>query len=387
MIHSQDSHYAVAASVITDGPTSRTDLAKKLNLSAPTLTRITKKWIEADFIHEVSRVQPTSGRGRPTVMLDVNKDAHAFIGVAVEQDQITTVIINAGAEVLHECFTELPTTEVDDVVNQVVACVGSVQDRARASGFDTSLVRGISVSIRGLVKDRSVVAHSQYLQWREVDLGAMLQERFDFPVTVANNTHAMTMWERFYGVGRKVDTFSMLSVGESVEHGVVYNRAIVTSPGQEVGHLDHLPLPNSDRICYMGHVGCVSAGLTLDALMDAVHSLDNHDAQNTKSLDDVLNIYRAGNTLVAPIVDEFVYNLGILTTALSGMTMTNTVAINGSSVTAIRTVWDNFKRGITSYRDPDLDELNIEIRDTNSTDRARAAAVPAIEDWTSKVSA
>ncbi|HHT40719.1 MAG TPA: ROK family transcriptional regulator [Actinomyces sp.] len=387
MIHSQDSHYAVAASIITDGPTSRTDLANKLNLSAPTLTRITKKWIAANFIHEASRVQPASGRGRPTVMLDINKKGHAFIGVAVERNVVSTVIINTGAEVLFKCENELPSNQLHDVVGQIVACINSVEDQAREASFDTSLIRGISVSIQGRVKDRSVVVNSRYLQWRDIDLRAELQDKLEHPVTIVNNSHAMTMWERFYGVGRDTDTFAMLSVGENIEHGLVYNRQIVATPDQGVGYLDHLPLPNSDRVCYMGHVGCVSAGLSLDALMDAVHSLNNHDAQNTRNLDDVLTIYRAGNTLVAPIVDDFVYTLGVLTTALSGIAMTNTVAINGTSVTAIRSAWDHFKRGLRTFRDPDLEDLKIEIRDTATTDRALAAAIPAIEVWMSKVSA
>ena len=186
-------------------------------------------------------------------------------------------------------------------------------------------------------------------------------------------------------VGRDTDTFTMLSVGENISTAIYNVNRSDTRPG--VGYLDHLPLPNSDRVCYMGHVGCVSAGLSLDALMDAVHSLNNHDAQNTRNLDDVLTIYRAGNTLVAPIVDDFVYTLGVLTTALSGIAMTNTVAINGTSVTAIRSAWDHFKRGLRTFRDPDLEDLKIEIRDTATTDRALAAAIPAIEVWMSKVSA
>lgn len=387
MIHSQDSHYLVAASIVTDGPISRTELVQKLKLSAPTLTRITRTWIDAELIEEVSRVQPASGRGRPTVLLDINPKAHSFIGVIVTPKHIYSALVNARLDVLAEFSTTLSSKEPESVADQIAEVVVELKEKAEEVGANPELIRGVSVCVRGRVKKNSMVVRSIWMEWNYVDLGALLADRVDYPVSVANSVNALTMWERLHGVGKKVKDFSVLTVGRGVEHGLVYNHGVVSTPEQGVGYLDHLPVPNSDRTCYLGHKGCTYATLSTEALIQFAQEALEGQPENVETIEDVLKLYEESNANVAAVVEDFAYKVGVLATAIATISMTTTVAVTGSSVPVLRAARQHFERGLESYREENLDKIQIELRDTPPTLWATAAALPALEHWMHEVTA
>lgn len=77
--------------MLTHGPLSRTELARRLGLSRPSLTRLTKPLIdEGLFVESGSRYEPRTGRAvRP---LDVAAEQRHFTGVNLTGHDLTAVL-------------------------------------------------------------------------------------------------------------------------------------------------------------------------------------------------------------------------------------------------------------------------------------------------------
>ena len=81
---------SVVLEVLRTGPRPRTELAARLGLSGPSLSRITKPLLAAGILVERDGVQQT-GTGRPSIPLDIDPDAHHFVGVKLTGDGLFAV--------------------------------------------------------------------------------------------------------------------------------------------------------------------------------------------------------------------------------------------------------------------------------------------------------
>ena len=83
--------------VLRHGPLARAELARRLGLSPPSLTRLTAPLIEAGLLTETSARRPV-GAGRPSRPLDVVPEACHFVGVKLTEDESYCVLTNLRAE-------------------------------------------------------------------------------------------------------------------------------------------------------------------------------------------------------------------------------------------------------------------------------------------------
>lgn len=92
--------HQLALEILLDGPLSRAELARRVDLSAGSLTRLTKPMLESGLLVEVSG-GPTDPRvGRPSQPLDIVPTSHHFVGVKLTADAALGVVTTLRAEVI-----------------------------------------------------------------------------------------------------------------------------------------------------------------------------------------------------------------------------------------------------------------------------------------------
>src|SRR5687768_6814446 len=102
---------SVAVEVLVHGAQSRAQLAKRMGLSAPTLTRLVRPLLANGVLVESGAVR-TPGRGRSSLPLDVVADDYRFIGVKLTSESIYAVLTDLRAEVLDSETLAEPSLEV-----------------------------------------------------------------------------------------------------------------------------------------------------------------------------------------------------------------------------------------------------------------------------------
>src|SRR6478752_1568542 len=199
------------------GPISRVEISDLTELSAATVSAITSLLIDDELImpRQVGAVRD-AGRGRPRVMLELNPEAAHVAGVKLARDQITIVVTNFRADVLRAL--SLPI-RIDRQPAGVTADL--IEDGIRRAVADAGLavaaMSGVCVGLPGVVERASGrCRQSPIFRERDVPLGPELSARLGVPVTLDSDVNLVTLAEHWFGHGRGLDDFLVVSV----EHGL-----------------------------------------------------------------------------------------------------------------------------------------------------------------------
>jgi glucokinase len=108
-------------------------------------------------------------------------------------------------------------------------------------------------------KYNGIVRFAPNLGWRNVPLGAMLEEALVLPVEVTNDVRAATYGEWLYGAGQGVDDLICLFVGTGVGGGIVSGGKLLEGCDNSAGELGHLTIMTDGRQCHCRNRGCLEA--------------------------------------------------------------------------------------------------------------------------------
>ena len=106
-------------------------------------------------------------------------------------------------------------------------------------GESWSSVRALGVGIPGLMDRDGNLVLAPNLGWRDVPIRAMLEEIFDCPVAVDNDTKAAAMAERLFGLCRKTDDYVYLTGDSGVGGALVLGGRVYRGSGGFAGEIGH----------------------------------------------------------------------------------------------------------------------------------------------------
>ncbi|WP_406832282.1 ROK family transcriptional regulator [Pedococcus sp. KACC 23699] len=237
------------------GPVTRSQLAAWTGLDASTVTRSLRPLIDDDYLRESGT--PGAGRGRPVQALSVNPGRHVAIGIKVGPSTVSGVLTDLRATVLNRCSRALSSTEPAIAL----AAVGEVVDELLAtSGSDRPDVLGVGVGLSGHIEPQTGTCRlSAILGWRDVPVRRALSDLLDLPVVVENDANTLALAEHWFGRGRGVRTFAVVTLGVGIGCGLVLGDRLHTGVRGTGGELGHLPLDPQGRWCTCGARGCLEA--------------------------------------------------------------------------------------------------------------------------------
>lgn len=358
----------VALEVLLRGPLSRSELARRLELSPASLTRLTKPLLEGGLLVEAQT--PSPGRaGRPSRPLDIVADTHHIVGVNLTGETATGVATTLRAEIVASMQAPLPSREPTVVVD-------TIRDLTTTLTQEIPDVSGLGVSLGGHVEDHRIVTRAPFLQWTsEVPLAQMLEQALDAPAVVDNDLLALTRAEDWFGIGRECDHFAVITIGASVGFGLVVHNQIVDSPDAGIGLVGHYPLNPLGPPCADGHRGCASAMLSIPSICYAVSA----GLARQVDYDECLDLAAQGDAVASSIVGDAGRALGRLIAAVANLTMAKRILVTGEGSRLAEVANDAVHEGIRRDRDPRASQVEFDVQPVDFRNYARGAAVAAIQ--------
>jgi predicted NBD/HSP70 family sugar kinase len=243
---------AVLAHLGAQGPTSRADLARALAVSPALMTQLTKELLAEGLVVELDH-SPSQG-GRPARMLGLATSAGRAIGVKVVADHVAFVEVGLDGGVLRSA-----SEPFDASAATVLTDLSLLLERFVAGGGDVPVL-GIGVGVPGTVdRQGNGVVDSTQLGWNQVPVGSTLRRELGLPVLVENNVNALAMAERLYGVGRRHQSFLVVTIGTGVGAGIVVDGVVLRGSGGGAGEIGHTPVLEDGPLCTCGNTGCLEA--------------------------------------------------------------------------------------------------------------------------------
>lgn len=358
---------SVALEVLLHGPISRTEIARRLGLSAGSLTRLSTPLLEAGLLVEAG--ERGDGRaGRPSRLLDIVPASRHFIGMKLMGDQVLGALTDLRADVITSRSERFDNQDPEHVVAVIARIAADL-----ASQVPTVTALGIGVG--GLLDASGRVISAPFLEWSDVPLETLVETATGIPTVVCNDLVAFTAYEHWFGAGRDLERFAVLTLGAGVGYGLVANGAVVTSPDAGIGLVGHWPLDPFGPVCPAGHRGCARSILTQSAIVGGVSSA----LGRTVDYEEALTLADQGEPAARRIVDDAGRGLGRLIAAVANLTMPQIVVLGGEGVRLVEVARLAIEEGIASDRDPRARLVPIVTTTGDNTEWCRGAAAIAIQ--------
>lgn len=261
--------------------TSKTELAKELNLSMPTVLTNVNELIAKGIIEENGEYESTGGRKAKSI--GINKSYCRAMGMVITANHLEMVLVNLGYEV--EKVERVRLKFSTDL-----SYCATVADHARhflkEYGAGEKLL-GIGVAIPGIIDQKErIVIKSHALNIENYSL-RFLEQALEAPVYFENDANAAMLAED----PQKYRNAIYLSLNHTLGGAFCIDGQLFRGRNQKAGEFGHMILVPGGRKCYCGKTGCADAycaasvltndnQISLGAFMDQVKCGD--EAANQK---------------------------------------------------------------------------------------------------------
>ena len=242
------------------GLIARVQVAKELGVSPATITTLTADLIESGLIEEVAAPREAdTGRGRPAVQLGVRAQSHLVAGMKVSDRENTAVIVDfAGNLIADECYPHPPGAMT---LPELLATMDALLMRVCAkAGIEKAALSAIGIGVPGFVDmDQGKVLWSSILIERNVALAAAASAHLGLPVHIDNDANLVALAELWFGAGRSISDFAVVTIEHGVGMGLVLGHRIYRGTQRLGMELGHTKVQLDGALCRCGQRGCLEA--------------------------------------------------------------------------------------------------------------------------------
>jgi predicted NBD/HSP70 family sugar kinase len=200
-----------------NGPATRNDIAALTGLTGASIANITKRLLRDGLVLEAGRSR--GGRGAPSTKLVINPDGCFSVGLNVDRDHITLVVLDFVGQVRARASHEIAFASPETVRIFFQRSVGRLLAKA---GVPPERLIGVGVAFpddiaRTLLPDQP----GDYGAWAHVRVDDLIRDVLGVAVFVENDAAAAAIGEMQFGLGQQYRSFFYVLVTAALGGGLV----------------------------------------------------------------------------------------------------------------------------------------------------------------------
>jgi len=295
-------------------PISRADLARHSGLQRSTVSVITEKLIEEDWVREGASGHVPRGR-RPR-FLHLNKERVGIIGVNVRP--ATTTIGLADLDANFVAQESLPTARdperfIADLTPRIRNLI-EIRPEISYEGIGMSLPGRVDLSSQRLV-------FAPNLGWEPIDLKTPLEEATGLQVELENAANACALAEFWFGPRHEgVRNLVAVTVSEGIGTGLILNHQLARGSTGMTGEFGHITIVDEGLECRCGNRGCWEVYASNSAAI-RYYTRSSSTVRNGRAavksfatapaFDDILRLAEQGDPKAVDAINQVARYLGI----------------------------------------------------------------------------
>lgn len=272
------------------GRAARADITRALNISPGSATTLTADLIASGILREVGEPAREQSRGRPRVALEVVPNAAFVIGIKLSSKRHSAVLSDFAGNVIASATVQSSgqRRSTDQLLDETATLIHRVLESAKKSASDISAV---GIGVPGIVDHATgLVIWCSLLHETNQDIRGGFATRFDMPLFLDNDTNMLTLAELWYGDGRIMTDFAVVTIENGVGMGLVVNNQLYRGTHGVGLELGHTKVQLDGALCRCGQRGCLEAYLGDYALTREAATALGPDAVDDKSAEDLLSL-------------------------------------------------------------------------------------------------
>ncbi len=256
------------------GSTPQHKLAEHIGRQRSTVNGAVQRLLASGWLTRVG--QAAHGRGRPAILLSVDRAVGCFAGVDIAANELHCAVVGADGDLIDHASSRLSDDRsFEAVLDQIDLTIRGLLSRVDM-GVDKLL--GLWAGINGAVDDRGTVVSCASLGWHNAPLGQALEERYGGNILVQGGMTVMhAAAESLMGVGRDAESLAYYHVGRGIGVRFVRRGQPLSGHTLRAGELGHVVVePNGPR-CPCGNNGCLEAMAAGPAIVSAIRKISRRD--------------------------------------------------------------------------------------------------------------
>jgi predicted NBD/HSP70 family sugar kinase len=332
------------------------------------VTKAVKPLLAAGYL--VEGAEEIEGPGRPITPLTVNTERHYVLGVKVMEHELVGVVADPQGRVLSSLRHPLRERTVDGLLDDVALLTDAL--RAVEPEFATE-TEGLGVCLGGHVDGRTgTLRYSPFFAWRDVELATLLEARTGLATVVENDVNALAVAEQWFGAGRDVDNFAVVTVGAGIGCGLIVDGALVHGASGMAGELGHVTVEPDGLECRCGKRGCLETVASDESILHAIPG-------SPASIAEAVELARSGDAAASAAFARAGDAIGRAVSTLVNLIEPERIVFSGEGVVASDLLMDSVAAAIGRHAFGSAAEgLEIVTRPLGDETWARGAAVNAL---------
>ena len=227
----------------TESPISRSAIAEKLGVSLPTVMRIVDELIEENLVLPNGEKEWSGGRKRS--LLRFNAEGHIVIGVDLGGTKMFAALADLAGNILDEITLPQHGTSGKESYEQIAKMIETLLTSPK---LKDQHIQGVGIGAPGVTQHKEgIIDWAPSLNWRNFPLKSKLHERLKLPVAVDNDVNLAALGELWFGAGRNIKNFVLITIGTGIGSGIVINGALYRGAHQASGEIGYM-LPGKEYV-------------------------------------------------------------------------------------------------------------------------------------------
>lgn len=286
----------------TEEDLTKQDIAKKLNISLPTVTHNLNSLMEEGYVLEAGVADSTGGRKPLVVRFDAT--AKYTLGVDIQSERIILLLTDLRSKEIDKVVMPLKHHVIDHVMNDIHE---ELETLLAKHGLKKSQLLGIGFSLHGTVNNNKLIFEiSPNANYKNIDFHHY-EELFDAPIYIDNEANVSAIAESVLGRAKQKRNVVYMSINQGVGTGIIVSGYLYKGKNNRAGEFGHMVIDVNGPLCSCGNSGCLETFVSTKALMKRYEALTGKEC----GLDDIYEAFKKGEKDAEQTIDEYCKYLAV----------------------------------------------------------------------------
>ncbi|WP_297342523.1 ROK family protein [Amnibacterium sp.] len=325
---------------------SRVELSERMGFTVAAMTNIVRSLLSDGFIEEAGSSGNTGGK--PRTLLRIKGDSAYAVGVSVDLESMSFVLVNLAGDVVDTLPTRASPQGDETLAAEIARGVDDLLERTEVP---RDRVIGVGIAGQG-PHGRSATGRASagpYAdQWLDDEVGHLVTRGLDLPVLIQNDANAVAAGEFSLSLdARTSGNFACVYLGESgLGSGIFTDGQLLLGSNSYAGAIAHLSIDVDGPECFCGSRGCLELYSAPRSIIEAVRAHDEDAADDAigvaasgpVTMSDVARVYsaaRSGHPYAAELVSDIARYVASASATMATLLDLNLIVFSGDGFLGI----------------------------------------------------
>jgi N-acetylglucosamine repressor len=241
------------------GPMSRADIARLTKLTRTSVGELVAD-LEAEGLARDAGKAPSTG-GKAPIIVELVDGARNVVALDLAERTFSAALLDIRGAIIQRAAVDLDGADGDDALALAFGLVEDILARPH------NRILGIGVGTPGIVTTDGSIRWAVNLAWSDLALAGILQQRYDVPAVVVNDSRAAALAAfLFEGEGRPTNLVA-IKVGTGVGAGLIIRGELFGGDDDGAGEIGHIVVDPDGTECRCGRFGCLETVASTTAIL------------------------------------------------------------------------------------------------------------------------